>query len=175
MADSSHGNIVMFALGPFALVEGLQVRVMLSGYGSGHPQRPAQVGGTSLAEAGVAGLELATLVDGWVKACVSHQLLEVSEAVDVANLAQDSGGQGGAEAGDSGQVGARPLEQASQFLIKGGNLVVQQGQLVEEELHLQIGDRAQGTDSQGVLGQALKLASLTEAEVTSTGPAEGLC
>jgi len=95
--------------------------------------------------------------------------------MDVSDLAQDDGGWSSAEAGDSGQVGARLLEQANRFIIKGGDLLIQQGQLVEKELHLQVGDRAQGGNSQGGLGQALKLVGLAEAKVISTGPAGGLC
>jgi hypothetical protein len=173
MTNGAHDHTVMFVLAALALVEGFEIRVMLSSDRGGKPQSTAQVDGTPFAQMCVRTLELPTLMDRRIKASKGDELLQGIEAMDVADLAQDGGSQGGADTGNGGEEGAGLLEQVCELLIKGGDLVIQQSELVEGKLHLLVRDGGKGTDAQRGTRQAKDLVGLVNTEVPTAGLAEG--
>lgn len=105
-AGGDEGGFVGLALGELLVEVRAQVRVAQLGAVGGQVEGAAQIGAATFGQVRPAGGELATAVDAEVDRGVGDQglLLGGRGTGGVAELGQEAGGKGGAEAGQGGEV-----------------------------------------------------------------------
>lgn len=123
---------MVFPLRAFAFIERMNGRISESGNGGRKPDRSTQVGRAALGHFHTGAGEVAGLFYRRINTCIGSQLCRRGETADItADLGEDDGSKGGADAGDRRELGIKAGQKPGNLGVEDSDRIFQSANLFD--------------------------------------------